>query len=101
MSEASWLHSLSAYLFWDTPADMLDAELHSGQIIERVVQRGTWNDFQILRNHYSADIICEKLCDARFLDDKTLNFCSLFFEIPKEQFRCYTLKQLHPQYFSY
>jgi hypothetical protein len=101
MSESTWLHSVSQYLFWDIPIESLDVQIHSGQIIERVVQRGTWQDFKLLLKHYDKETIKEKLKQARFLDDRTLNFCSLYFEISKADFRCYMLKQLHPPHFSY
>jgi hypothetical protein len=39
--------------------------------------------------------------NARWLDKKTLSFCSAIFETDKTEFRCYKLAQLNPGHWDY
>ncbi len=52
---ASWVLALSPSLFWDTDPRQIDPEKHLKAIVERVVERGTWADWQNLRSHVSTD----------------------------------------------
>lgn len=73
----------SQTLFWETPLEKLDIAKHKRPIIERVITRGSIEDFYILLQLYSNDEIKESILQSRILDDKTANFCSLIFQIPK------------------
>lgn len=73
----------SKYLFWDAPIENIDIEKNKKYIIERVVTRGFLEDFYILTQLYSRDQIVESLKRSRELDPKTVNFCSLYFHVPK------------------
>jgi hypothetical protein len=87
---------LTKSIFWDVDMTHMDAEKHAGFIIIRVLQRGTMSDWNTIKERYGLVRVREVALQARFLDDLTLNFCSAYFHIPKEQFRCYTLKQSIP-----
>lgn len=72
----------SQYLFWDTPVENIDSVKHRNYIIERVLSRGSLEDFYYLLQLYTTDEITIAVKNSRVLDKKTLNFCSHYFKIP-------------------
>lgn len=101
MAKENQFLTFSQFLFWDVDSDSLDKDLNAVQIISRVLQRGTIADFKLLQNIYERNEIINAIKQTRYLDDKTLNFCSIYFEIPKTEIRCYMLKQSLPQHFGF
>lgn len=73
----------SKYLFWDAAIDKIDIQKNRKYVIERVLTRGFLEDFYILTQIYNRDEIVEALKKCRELDPKTVNFCSLYFNVPK------------------
>ena len=61
--------------------------------MERILLRGGWDEFKEMNRFYSEDEIKSSIIRIRYLDDKTLNFASNFYNIPKDQFQCFILKQ--------
>lgn len=88
--------NLRRSLFWDINYSCIDWENNYRFVIERVLERGTFEEWQEIKRHYGLEKIKEAVVQARWLDNTTLSFCSNYFHIPKEQFRCYTLKSLNP-----
>jgi hypothetical protein len=84
--------NLSKVIFWDTDIDKIDYQKHARYVIERVVMYGKVNDWRAIQAYYGM----EKMLQSRYLDAKTLSFLSCVFDIPKEQFRCYTIQQSTP-----
>lgn len=84
---------LSKSLFWDVDISTLNDQKHARFIIERVLTRGNWSDWQALKAFYGLQKIRDEALHIRYLDKKTLNFCSVLFNINKEEFRCYTTAQ--------
>lgn len=82
--------------FWDVDLDSLNLERHKRFIISRILQRGNWPDFTGLITYYGLDRVKEEMVQIRYLDKKTLNFCSIYFNMPLEKFRCYRNKSLCP-----
>lgn len=82
---ASGVFPFSKYLFWDTEIELIDREKNKKSIIERVLTRGFLEDFYTLIKMYSADEIIESIKKSKVLDKKTANFCSQYFNIPKEE----------------
>ena len=80
---------LNKALFWEIDYQTLDYEKHARFVIGRVLTRGNWEDWLELKRYYGLDKIQNEALQIRHLDKKTLNFCHTFFNIPKEQFRCY------------
>jgi len=87
--------NLSEYLFWDVDKDDLSYDKHSEFIIVRVFMKGDWSDFRQVIEFYGRDKCLDALLHARYLDPKTLSFCSNYFEIDKSEFRCFKERQLH------
>jgi hypothetical protein len=85
----------SKSLFWDVEIDTIDHEKHASYIVERVLSRGEWADFKALINHYGKKRVADYAANIRYLDDMVLNFCTTYFKQSKENFRCYTQKQLN------
>lgn len=76
-------------LFWDVDVHSIDLEKHKRFVIARVLQRGSFEDFKNLLKFYGEKTIKKEVVQIRYLDKKTLRFCSFYFDIPKEQFRCF------------
>jgi hypothetical protein len=85
--------NLSKTLFWDTDPTKIDYEKNARHIIERVVQRGDLNDWFEIKKYYGLDRIKSEVTQIRYLDKVTLNFCCKYFQLSKEQFKCYTTEQ--------
>ena len=85
----NFLFRLSKYLFWDSNVDMLDPNADRNLILERVFTRGTENDEKEAVHYYGRDLIKDTLPNIKYLDKKTLNYLSIVFGVPKEEFSCY------------
>ena len=83
-------------LFWDVDYTTIQWNKNFRFVIERVLERGTFDEWQEIKRYYGLEKIKEAALQARWLDNTTLAFCSAIFHIPKEQFRCYTLKSSNP-----
>jgi len=90
MSDKEKLQDLSGHLFWDIDFQNIDVQKHQTMIIERVITRGNLKDLKILFQLYPTAIIKQEIVKAGFLDKKTLNWASRFFNIPKTKFTCYS-----------
>ena len=84
-------NSLSKTLFWDVNIKDIDAEIHSLFIVERVLTRGTLDDFRALKDHYGVDKLKSIIVEIKNLDERTLSFCSVYFSIPKSKSRSMVL----------
>ncbi|MBS1641089.1 MAG: hypothetical protein JSR11_01305 [Bacteroidetes bacterium] len=83
-------------LFWEANLDTIDAEKNKQYIIERVFERGTSKNIKELLYFYDINTIKQAIKQARWFDAKTMYFLSVYFDIPLEQMRCYTQRQLSP-----
>lgn len=81
------------HLFWDTDVNSINPQKHKQAIIERVIERGSWNEFKELINFYGADSVIECAKKARWFSEKTMHFVSAYFDIPLEDLKCYIQKQ--------
>jgi len=92
---------LSPTLFWDIDGSKVGLDTHAKTIVERVLLHGTWPEFKAVLGYYGRDKIKDILVKLRYLDSRTLSFCSAYFNVPISEFRCYTLKQLNPTHWNY
>lgn len=95
------LQSLSGHLFWDIDSQKPDEHKHKTLIIERVITRGNLEDLKILFRLYPLKIIKQEIVKAGFLDKKTLNWVSNFFNIPKTKFKCYSKTQSRQAHWNF
>ena len=80
---------LNEHLFWDVDTTSVDLDGHARFIIERVVTRGNIDDWRALLTFYGETRIRNEIVAIRSLDPKTLNYLSVYFDIPREKFRCF------------
>ncbi len=88
-------------LFWDIDINDLNLDRHVRFIIERVLTKGDLNDWFELKNTYGLNRIKQEVIQIRYLDKKTLNLLSLFFHLPKEDFRCYKTRKYLLEFWNY
>lgn len=91
----------SPHLFWDIAIESLDLDQHAPYIIDRVLSLGTMDDFKNIKRYYGLEKIKQVVKEARYLDDKVLHFCSLYFNIPLTDFRCYIQRPLTTSHWQY
>ena len=92
---------LTKSLFWDVDISDIDYEKNARQIIERVITRGSLEDWFAIKAYYGRERIKEEVVAIRYLDKLSLNFCSKYFNIPKENFRCYNTPQSIQELWNY
>ncbi|GHT01792.1 hypothetical protein AGMMS49525_03550 [Bacteroidia bacterium] len=100
MKENKTAPNFSPYLFWDVKKEDFDYETNKRFMIERVCSRGTEADWKELFRHYGQTTVREEMLHLPYLDNKTLNYLSVIFQMPKSKFKCYRNKQLRPNFWS-
>ncbi|KAA6302049.1 MAG: hypothetical protein EZS26_001865 [Candidatus Ordinivivax streblomastigis] len=90
----------STYLFWDINPQNFDFETHKRFMIERVCSKGTDNDWNELFRYYGKEVIRKEVLQIPYMDDKTHNYLSVIFQIPKSKFKCYRTKQSRRNFWS-
>lgn len=85
--------------FWDTDISKGEA-LPKRLVIERIFSLGTIDEVALVLKHYGREEVEKILLNLNYLDRKTLNFVSKYFNRPKKDFRCYTRKQSTLQYWD-
>ncbi len=86
------IESFTPAIFWDTTISQLDAQKHSGYIIERVLNFGTLDDWELLKKIYPKKRIFSESLKLKNLDQKAVSFLSNYFKISKTKFQCYSPK---------
>lgn len=84
----------SKYLFWDVDVASLELERSAPYIIERVLEYGQMEDWNLLKKIYGLDKIREVALNIRSMDKVTLSFVSTIFNIEKQNFKCFKDSQL-------
>lgn len=93
--------NLNKTIFWDVDFDKIDYQDHKRFVIERVFERGDLPDITQCRRFYGDNTIIDILTSAKFLMEDTVRFFAGYFDVPKENFRCYIEKQLNHQHSIY
>ena len=88
-------------LFWDTEYNELDWDKHAKFIIERVLHRGTWNEFQQVLEYYGRNKNVETVKNLRYLEKRVMHFCRVYFDIPLSEMRCYNIRQSRKVHWDY
>ena len=87
-----FIASLSPHLFWDVDREQVDPEKHRRSIIQRVLERGSWDDWKAVKAEYTLPSIVEEARNMRCLEPTALAFVSCVGHVPKESFRCCSSK---------
>jgi len=89
-----FVSEFSTNLFWEISSLKLDLEKNKSYIIDRVLDHGDMDDWNLIKKIYTVDGIIEVALKLRSLSPLNLAFISCIADIPKEEFRCYKWKQL-------
>lgn len=87
-------------LFWDIDLKGLDPDRSKRLIIERVFALGSLKEIKLLIDYYGKYIVLDVLKKLNYIDPKTLNFVSVYFNVSLESFVCYKRKQLTRQHWN-
>lgn len=86
--------------FWDV--DVTSGKKISDRIVvERIFNFGTLREIALVMSYYGREEVERILLNLNFLDPRTLNFVSKFFNLQKRDFKCYKRKQLTVQHWDY
>ena len=89
---------LPTHLFWDVNLSTLDFTKHADLIVERVIERGSYKDLQLIEKHYSNDQLDGIIKNIAYLHPRGISFVHYHFQIPLNQLKCYTKKPLTRHY---
>jgi hypothetical protein len=92
------LRGFSKHLFWDVDRRSLNLAAHRQFIVQRVLEHGFIEDWQLLRKAYSLATIARTAQKLRTLDPKALAFVSCVCHVREDTFRCYSTKQSLPKH---
>lgn len=95
------MKNFSSNLFWDIDSNNIDMEKHASFIVHRVLEYGMIEDWDYILSYYGLSRILSIALKFRSLDPKALAFLSAITKTPRENFRCYTTKQLSQQHWNY
>jgi len=81
-------------LFWDWRYDAINWQKAYRSVIERVLERGTPEEWEEIIRFYGMPVIMKALKEEiKFLPDHTIEEVSDYFKIKKEEMACYIRKQ--------
>jgi len=80
---------LSKQAFWDVDMDKIDYEKNALDLIERVMYRGSFEDFRALVKFYGDEKVCKEIIHTKRFGAKEVNFCCLIFKIKPTYFKYY------------
>ena len=101
MKNSISISDFSASLFWDVDKTSLDFEKHAIHVIDKALNHGTWQDFRTVLEYYGREKVAEVVKNLRYMDKYTMQFSSVYFQIPKTEMRCYIWQQSNPSHWDY
>lgn len=78
------------HLFWDMKPGSADLVKHQRLIVERVIQRGSRKDLDLLQQVYKQETIRTIIRQIAWLNEKDMVFVHVYFDIPFLEMKCYT-----------
>ena len=96
MENTDKLHGLSPYLFWDFDTTQFDIDKNASWLIQRVLEYGQMNDWNIIEKYFGVDKIVSYALNFRTLNPVARSFLSFISGVKKEDFRCYRIAQSSP-----
>lgn len=96
MTQRDYIARLSSHLFWDMDKETVDMDTCPSQIIQRVLEYGTMDDWKLILSYYGLDKIVDVCRSLRTLDAKALSFICCISKTDKTQYRCYHTVQSNP-----
>jgi hypothetical protein len=99
MSE--FIQSLTPSLFWDVNREDVDDEKHRRFVMQRVLERGSLDDWRRTKERYTLPTIVAEAQQMRSLEPKALAFIACVGGVREETFRCFTLRRLHQKHWFF
>ena len=96
MKNDDTINKLSPHLFWDMDRSLVNMDTCPSQIIQRVLEYGTLEDWRVVRAYYGLDKIVSECRFLRTLDPRALSFITTISHTDKSQYRCYRIRQSNP-----
>lgn len=76
-------------LLWDVDPEQFDPESHAGFLIRRVLEKGTWAEWRMVRAHFGDDRLHGEVRRMPRLEPKALSFVAAVLGQPPESFPCF------------
>ncbi len=95
------ISKLSPHLFWDVDRETIDSTIHKRYIVQRILSRGSMNDFKLMNIYYSNDSLIAEIKEIRDLDKKSANLAAFYYSIPKDKMRCYKETPFQKKHWHY
>ncbi|OFX40882.1 MAG: hypothetical protein A2X08_17060 [Bacteroidetes bacterium GWA2_32_17] len=95
------LDQLSPHIFWDVDKSKIDFNKNKKWLVQRVLEYGLLNDWQIIYKYYGIEEIAKISIHLKDLDNKSVSFISVLANIPKENFLCYNTIQSKPKHWNF
>lgn len=92
---------LTKQAFWDVDMNNIDYTFNARFVVEKVIEKGTENDFLNLVKFYGFNRVKELALQALWLSDMSINFCCKLFKVNPTDFKCYEKKQLNQQHWNF
>ena len=92
---------LSKHLFWDIDPNVLEWERSKKTIIERVLERCSFEEWLCIVKIYTLEVITKTAQTFRTMSPLDLNFLVTISNTPKEEFKCYNIRLLTSQHWKY
>jgi len=73
----SWSDRLSPILFWDVDKKTIDPVKHRRWLIERVLEKGQWEDWILLRDNVGKEDLAAESVHLH-VDPKARNFLEIY-----------------------
>jgi hypothetical protein len=89
IKEKKIVNRLKNNYFWDVNISKIEGTISSRLIIKRVFSLGSVEDMKTVIAYYGRQKVEEVLENVNYLDPKTLQFVSVIFDKPKEEFKCF------------
>ena len=96
MVQRDYIAKLSSHLFGDMDKEQVDMDTCPSQIIQRVLEYGTLDDWKLILSYYGLDKIVSVCRSLRTLDAKALSYICCISDTDKTQYRCYHTTQSNP-----
>ncbi len=96
MAPKDYISQLSPYLFWDIDVSCLDVHRSAAQLIQRVLEYGTLDDWRLTRDFYGLETVVAHCKQMRTLEPTALSFVCAISNTSPQEYRCYHFKQSFP-----
>lgn len=98
-TQASGKPIFPRFLFWEFKLEDIDWDDDYVLVIERVIERGSRDEWQELFRYYGYEKVLETLkVETAYLMDHTIEKVCVYFGLKPEELRCYRRKQSMPRH---